>query len=183
MNGYRSLHVCGTDEYGTATEMKALQEGTTPQEICERYFNLHKQIYEWFSIDFDIFGRTSTDEQTEYALRNLHLFNCTLFRICQDMFLKLHKQGFTSTSSLDQLHCSECNKFLADRYVFGTCPLCGYDDARGDQCDKCAKLLDAINLINPKCQLCGTTPTVKTSEHIFLDLTKLSASQNFKFAF
>ncbi|KAI6191132.1 Lysosomal protective protein [Aphelenchoides bicaudatus] len=160
MNGYRSIHVCGTDEYGTATEMKALQEGTTPKEICDRYFKLHKQIYEWFNIDFDIFGRTSTDEQTE---------------ICQDIFLKLHEQGFTSISKLDQLHCSKCNKFLADRYVNGTCPLCGYDDARGDQCDKCAKLLDATNLVNPKCQICGTTPTVKTSEHIFIDLTKLSS--------
>lgn len=89
------------------------------------------------------------------------------------MFLKLHNEGFTSISSLDQLHCPKCDKFLADRYVFGTCPLCGYEDARGDQCDKCAKLLDAVNLKNPKCHICGTTPGVKTSEHIYLDLTKL----------
>jgi methionyl-tRNA synthetase len=178
MNGYRSLHVSGTDEYGTATEMKALQEGMTPAEICEKYFQLHRQIYEWFNIDFDIFDRTSTKNQTELVIL-FEYFNF-FFRIAQDIFLKLHKNGFTSTASLDQLHCPKCDKFLADRYVFGTCPLCKYEDARGDQCDKCTKLLDATNLINPKCHLCGTTPGIKTSEHVFIDLSKLSVIQ-FKF--
>jgi methionyl-tRNA synthetase len=66
IRGYHALHVCGTDEYGTATEMKALQEGITPAQICQKYFALHKKIYEWFNIDFDIFDRTSTQNQTEY---------------------------------------------------------------------------------------------------------------------
>lgn len=65
MVGYQSLFICGTDEYGTATEMKALKEGTTPKEICDKYFKLHKQIYDWFNIDFDYFGRTSTENQTK----------------------------------------------------------------------------------------------------------------------
>lgn len=67
MRGYRSLHICGTDEYGTTTEMKALQEKTTPVEICKKYFELHKEIYQWFNIDFDIFDRTSTKNQTEFV--------------------------------------------------------------------------------------------------------------------
>lgn len=74
---------------------------------------------------------------------------------------------------MQQLYCSTCSKFLADRYVNGTCPHCSFDDARGDQCDKCGKLLDAVNLVNPKCHLCKATPTAKNSEHIFLDLDKL----------
>jgi methionyl-tRNA synthetase len=65
LRGYNALYVCGTDEYGTATEIKALQEGTTPEKICEKYYQLHKGIYEWFNIDFNIFGRTSTENQTE----------------------------------------------------------------------------------------------------------------------
>ncbi|CAD5229193.1 unnamed protein product [Bursaphelenchus okinawaensis] len=165
LRAYQVLHISGTDEYGTATEMKALQEKTTPAEICEKFHKLHKQIYEWFNIDFDNFGRTTTENQTE---------------ICQKFFLQLHENGFTSTSSLEQLHCSSCNKFLADRYVFGTCPHCNYNDARGDQCDKCAKLLDAVNLIDPKCHICGSTPQKKTSEHIFLNLDALSSEvENF----
>ncbi|CAD5234647.1 unnamed protein product [Bursaphelenchus xylophilus] len=159
MRGYQVLHVSGTDEYGTATEMKALKEKMTPAEICEKFHKLHKSIYEWFNIDFDNFGRTTTEHQTE---------------ICQKIFLQLHENGYTSTSSMEQLFCISCSKFLADRYVFGTCPLCGYDDARGDQCDKCAKLLDAVNLVNPKCHICGSTPEKKVSEHIFLDLDTLS---------
>src|SRR3569623_1268085 len=93
LRGYQTLYISGTDEYGTATEMKALLEGTTPEKICEKFFHLQKGIYEWFNIEFDHFGRTSTQHQTE---------------ICQDIFLKLHKNGYTSTSSLDQLLCVLC---------------------------------------------------------------------------
>lgn len=89
--------------------------------------------------------------------------------------MKLHENGYTSIDTLDQLHCGKCDKFLADRYVSGTCPLCKYDDARGDQCDKCGKLIDAVELIEPKCHLCSTTPVVKTSKHLFLQLDKLSS--------
>jgi len=95
MRGYQSLYVCGTDEYGTATEMKALQEGVSPQEICDKYHHLHRQIYEWFQIDFEVFGRTSTSQQTE---------------ITQQMFLRAHENGFTSTAELEQLHCGHCDK-------------------------------------------------------------------------
>eukprot|EP00026_Physarum_polycephalum_P007782 Phypoly_transcript_07848.p1 GENE.Phypoly_transcript_07848~~Phypoly_transcript_07848.p1 ORF type:complete len:257 (-),score=16.58 Phypoly_transcript_07848:817-1587(-) len=127
LKGYNTLYICGTDEYGTATETKALQEGTTPRAICDKYHKLHAEIYEWFNISFDKFGRTSTDDQT---------------RITQDIFKKLHKNGYTFTDDVDQLYCPTCNMYLADRYVEGTCPHCGYDDARGDQCDKCQKLLN-----------------------------------------
>ncbi|TKR80895.1 hypothetical protein L596_014879 [Steinernema carpocapsae] len=157
--GVRTLYICGTDEYGTATETKALQEKTTPKEICDKYHAVHKGIYEWFNIKFDHFGRTTTPDQTE---------------ICQDIFMKLKNNGFTSSDSVDQLHCGQCDKFLADRYVHGICPFCAYDDARGDQCDKCGKLINAIELKEPKCSVCRSDPKVKKSSHIFLHLDQLS---------
>ncbi len=75
--------------------------------------------------------------------------------------------------SVDQLHCGKCNRFLADRYVEGICPLCSYPDCRGDQCDKCGKLVNAEELIKPRCKICGTAPQIQKSNHLFLDLPKL----------
>ncbi|XP_046333263.2 methionine--tRNA ligase, cytoplasmic-like [Haliotis rufescens] len=152
------LYVCGTDEYGTATETKAMEEGLTPQQICDKYNKLHSEIYQWLNIDFDYFGRTTTKEQTEIA---------------QDIFWKLYNQGFILKDSVDQLQCQKCVRFLADRFVEGTCPLCGYDDARGDQCDGCGKLINAVELKKPKCKICSSTPVIKTSQHLFLDLPKV----------
>jgi methionyl-tRNA synthetase len=156
--GYNSVYVCGTDEYGTATETKAIQEGLTPQQICDKYLKLHKAVYDWFDIDFDHFGRTSTSQQTE---------------ITQDIFLKLRQNGELTEDNVDQSFCEPCNRFLADRYVNGTCPGCGSDQARGDQCDKCGKLLNPEDLINAKCFLCGTAPKVRTSRHIFINLPNI----------
>ncbi|KAM3955443.1 LOW QUALITY PROTEIN: methionyl-tRNA synthetase 1 [Aphomia sociella] len=160
---YNTLFVCGTDEYGTATETKALEEGVTPRQICDKYFEIHNAVYRWFNIGFDYFGRTSTDQQTE---------------ISQKMFLKLMENGFVNKQSVDQLLCEKCDRFLADRFVEGTCPHpgCGYDNARGDQCDKCGKLINAIELIEPRCKVCGHKPTVKPSEQLFIELGQLEPS-------
>ena len=159
MRGYQSLYICGTDEYGTATEMKALKEGVTPKEICDKFYQLHKEVYEWFGIDFDYFGRTTTEYQTEIA---------------QSIFLKVHRNGFTSVAKQKQLHCGNCDKFLADRFVGGLCPHCKFNDARGDQCDGCGRLLDGTELIEPKCLICGNRPTLKDTTHVFLNLDQLS---------
>ncbi|CAJ0587351.1 unnamed protein product, partial [Mesorhabditis spiculigera] len=158
MRGHQTLYICGTDEYGTATETKALQEGLTPQQVCDKYHVIHRDIYKWFNIDFDNFGRTSTKHQEE---------------ITQEIFTRLHENGFTSTSSVDQLFCEGCDKFLADRFVTGICPFCAYDDARGDQCDGCGKLINAVELKQPKCHVCKKEPVVRQSRHIFLSLDKL----------
>uniref|UniRef100_S4P722 Methionine--tRNA ligase, cytoplasmic n=2 Tax=Pararge aegeria TaxID=116150 RepID=S4P722_9NEOP len=161
--GYNTLYVCGTDEYGTATETKALEEGITPREICDKYFAIHDAVYRWFNIGFDYFGRTSTAQQTEIAQR---------------MFLKLMDNGFVSNQSVDQLFCENCQRFLADRFVEGTCPHpgCLYDSARGDQCDKCGKLINAIELIEPRCKVCSLKPTVRSSDHLFIELGQLEPS-------
>ncbi|XP_030838762.1 methionine--tRNA ligase, cytoplasmic [Strongylocentrotus purpuratus] len=159
LRNYNTLYICGTDEYGTATETKALEEGLTPQQICDKYHALHRDIYKWFNIDFDHFGRTTTQKQTEIA---------------QDIFHRLHAAGHILEDTVEQLQCQKCNRFLADRFVEGICPLCSYEDARGDQCDKCGKLINATDLKQPRCKVCSNTPVIKTSRHLFLDLPKLA---------
>ncbi|XP_059151234.1 methionine--tRNA ligase, cytoplasmic-like [Physella acuta] len=158
LRNYNVLYVCGTDEYGTATETKAMEEGVTPKEICDKYNKLHTQVYKWFNIDFDFFGRTTTDHQT---------------KIAQDIFWKLYQGDYILKDSVDQLKCIKCDRFLADRFVEGICPLCGFDDARGDQCDGCGKLINAVELKEPKCKICKSSPVIQTSNHLFVDLPKL----------
>ncbi|KAM9910153.1 hypothetical protein OXX69_004758 [Metschnikowia pulcherrima] len=155
---YNALYICGTDEYGTATETKALEEKVTPQELCDKYHKVHKEVYDWFDIGFDYFGRTTTSLQTEIA---------------QDIFMKLYDNGFLEEQTTEQLYCEVHNAFLADRFVEGTCPKCGYEDARGDQCDKCGSLLNPLELINPRCKLDNAKPVPKNSTHIYLKLNDL----------
>ncbi|XP_069735090.1 methionine--tRNA ligase, cytoplasmic isoform X1 [Phaenicophaeus curvirostris] len=158
LRNWNTLYVCGTDEYGTATETKAVEEGLTPQEICDKYNAIHADIYRWFDISFDFFGRTTTPSQT---------------RIAQDIFQRLLARGFLLEDTVEQLRCEDCQRFLADRFVEGTCPFCSYEEARGDQCDKCGKLINAVELKKPQCKLCKSVPVVKPSRHLFLDLPKL----------
>lgn len=155
---YNALFVCGTDEYGTATETKALEEKVTPQQLCDKYHKVHKEVYDWFEIDFDYFGRTTTPLQTEIA---------------QDIFMKLYDNGYLEEQTTEQLYCEVHNAFLADRFVEGTCPKCAYEDARGDQCDKCGNLLNPLELINPRCKLDDAKPVPRNSTHIYLKLNEL----------
>ncbi|KAF4803955.1 hypothetical protein TURU_011785 [Turdus rufiventris] len=158
LRNWNTLFVCGTDEYGTATETRALEEGLSPQQLCDRYHALHADIYSWFRISFDYFGRTTTPQQT---------------RIAQDIFQRLLARGFLLQDTLEQLRCESCGRYLADRFVEGTCPFCGYAEARGDQCEKCGKLINAVELKNPQCKICRGTPVVTPTQHLFLDLPKL----------
>lgn len=157
--GYDTLYICGTDEYGTATETRALADNKTPRELCDFFYQEHTRIYDWFHINFDKFGRTSNDECTE---------------ITQDLFNDLDKNGLISEHANKQLFCKHCNMFLADRFVHGTCPKCGYEDARGDQCDKCGSLLDPTELQNPRCSTCGNTPELRETKHLYINLPKIS---------
>lgn len=156
--GYNALFICGTDEYGTATETKALEEKVTPLELCTHFHKIHKEVYDWFGIEFDKFGRTSTDKQTEIA---------------QEMFLKLLENKLLKEQTSTQLYCEEHQGFLSDRYVEGTCPRCHYEDARGDQCDGCGQLLDPLELIKPRCKLDNSTPVQRETKHMYLELDKI----------
>ncbi|XP_050142709.1 probable methionine--tRNA ligase isoform X4 [Malus sylvestris] len=160
LRGYNTLYICGTDEYGTATETKALEEKCSPQEICDKYHAIHRDVYEWFNISFDKFGRTSSPEQTE---------------VCQAIFKKLLENDWLTENTMQQLYCDTCERFLADRLVEGTCPTqgCGYASARGDQCENCGKLLNPTELKDPKCKVCKSTPRIRDTNHLFLELPLL----------
>ncbi|KZZ98535.1 methionyl-tRNA synthetase [Moelleriella libera RCEF 2490] len=155
---YIGVFPSGTDEYGTTTEARALQEKCTPQELCDKYHAIHAKVYEWLNISFDIFGRTTTQLQTD---------------ITQDIFLKLNNNGYLKERMTTQLYCQDHHSFLADRFVEGECPACGYVKARGDQCDLCGKLLDPLELIHPRCKVDGSTPVTKDTKHVFLEMDKL----------
>lgn len=130
----------------------------TPEELCAKYNKIHQEVYQWFDIGFDHFGRTPTQKHTE---------------ISQSIFKKLYDNGFLEEKTAEQPFCEKHDSFLADRYVEGECPRCHYDDARGDQCDKCGHLLDPFDLINPRCKLDGATPVRRETKHIHLLLDKL----------
>ncbi|MBS3069657.1 methionine--tRNA ligase [Candidatus Micrarchaeota archaeon] len=152
---YECLYVCGTDEYGTATETAALEEGVSPKELCDKYYKIHKGIYEWFGISTDIFGRTTTPLHT---------------KISQEIFLDLHRNGFVKEDEIEQAYDEKAGMFLADRFIEGTCPHCKSGGARADQCDKCGKLLNFSELVEPRSKISGTVPIVKKTRHLFIDL-------------
>ena len=152
--------MCGTDEYGTATETRALEEGVSPRALCDKYAAVHKGIYDWFAIAFDVFGRSSTPQQTA---------------IVQDIFRKLYRNGYTVERTSRQPYCEKHKAFLADRYIEGICPKCGYDGARGDQCDKYGSVdYEPLDLKQARCKLDpDVTPVPKDTKHIHLRLDEL----------
>ena len=157
--GHETLYICGTDEYGTATETKATQEGLSPKEICDKYHVLHDNIYKHFNISFDAFGRTSNPEHTE---------------IVQWIFKDVENNKLLIEQDSEQCFCNKCDKFLADRLVEGNCPKCDSEEARGDQCDSCDSLLTPTELKNPKCSVCKETPEVRSTRHLYLNLPEIS---------
>ncbi|CAH9143742.1 unnamed protein product [Cuscuta epithymum] len=157
LRGYNVLYVCGTDEYGTTTEVKAKQENLTPRQICDKYHTLHRKIYEWFDISFDHFGRTSTPEHTV---------------LCQDVFNSLNRNNLLKEKTIEQLYCEGCSMFLADTYVQGNCPRCLLS-CKGDQCESCSAFLNARDLLNPICTICHSSSSsllLRSRDHLFLEL-------------
>ncbi|XP_021234760.1 methionine--tRNA ligase, cytoplasmic-like [Numida meleagris] len=137
LRSWNAPYVCGTDEHGTATETKVVEEGPAPREICDKL-----------------------PPPRSFLLSR---------RILQDIFQRLQARGFVLQDTVQQLHCVSWQHFLADRFVEGTCPFCTYQEARGDQGDKGGKLIDTVELKTPRCKLCGRSPTLKPTRHLFLD--------------
>lgn len=154
------LCVCGTDEHGTPSEIAAINEGLPVREFATKYYEIQKGIYERFRLSFDYFGRTSSSQNHQMT---------------QHIFLCLCKNGLIKERVIKQLYCEDDARFLPDRFVEGTCPKCGYDHARGDQCESCTSLLDPDDLIAPRSAISGSTNiAAKESDHLFLDLPKLA---------
>ncbi|MFH0922734.1 MAG: methionine--tRNA ligase [Candidatus Micrarchaeota archaeon] len=154
------VFVCGTDEHGTPCELAALEEKLPVEKYAEKYYKIQKKVYAGWGLSFDYFGRTSSKENYETT---------------QELFLAAHKRGFIKEKTLKLPYCIDCKRFLPDRYLTGVCPHCKYPNAKGDQCEKCGRVLDPIELLNPVCAVCKKTKIeFRESRHLFLDLPALS---------
>jgi methionyl-tRNA synthetase len=155
MSGNKVLMVSGTDEHGTPIQVQADKEGTTPRELADRYNQVIAEDLTGLDMSYDLFTRTTT--QNHYA-------------VAQEIFTGLYQNGYIfSRTSLSAISPST-GRTLPDRYIEGTCPICGYSSARGDQCDNCGNQLDPVDLISPRSKINGETPAFVDSEQFFLDL-------------
>ena len=157
MKGNDVLMVSGSDEHGTPITITAENEKTTPQAIVDRFNKEHTENMKQMGISFDLFTRTTTDNHE---------------KVVQDIFLTLYKKKYIYKKSVEAFYCKDCDRYLPDRYIEGICPYCGSEKARGDQCDECGKLLDPQELRDVKCKICGSTPEIRTSNHLFFALSK-----------
>ncbi|MFF3938526.1 methionine--tRNA ligase [Streptomyces phaeofaciens] len=157
--GHDVLYICATDEHGTPAELAAKERGLPVDEFCAQAHDAQKTVYDGFALAFDYFGRSSSPENRE---------------ITQHFARKLNENGFIEERAIRQVYSPADGRFLPDRYVEGTCPHCGYDKARGDQCENCTRVLDPTDLINPRSAISGSTDLeVRETKHLFLLQSKL----------
>ncbi len=157
--GNNVLMVSGSDSHGTPITLRADAEGKTPKEVFERFHLRFLQTFQDIGVTYDLFTHTDTENH---------------YQVSQDIFSACYNNGFIYTHTEQQFFSETESRFLPDRYIEGTCPKCGYDGARGDQCDNCKSLLDPTDLINPRSKNDGSTPVLRETEHFYLDLAKLN---------
>ena len=157
LRGRDVLYVCGSDEHGVPITIKAREQHCSPQDIVDKYNKIIRESFNGLGINFDIYGRTSSD---------IHA------RTSSDFFRKLLDDGKFITRESEQYYDPEAKTFLADRYIVGTCPRCGFEGAYGDQCEKCGSTLSPEELINPKSKLSGAEPVKKKTTHWYLPLDR-----------
>ncbi|MEX0894540.1 MAG: methionine--tRNA ligase [Balneolaceae bacterium] len=158
LKGDDIIHICGSDEHGVPITLAAEKEGVSPQQIVDKFHTRNKKAFDKLGIAFDYYGRTSSPVHHQTS---------------KDFFLNLHKQGIFIKKKEKQLYDQEADMFLPDRYVKGTCPVCGYKEAFGDQCEKCGSSLSPNELIEPRSVLTGNVPVMRETEHWYLPLEKL----------
>ncbi|KUO21257.1 methionine--tRNA ligase [Streptomyces dysideae] len=157
--GHDVLYICATDEHGTPAELAAKEQGIPVAEFCAQAHDAQKAVYDGFALAFDYFGRSSSPQNVE---------------ITQHFARRLKENGFIEERAIRQVYSQADGRFLPDRYVEGTCPHCGYDKARGDQCENCTRVLDPTDLINPRSAISGSTDLeVRETKHLFLLQSKL----------
>ncbi|MFE3634207.1 methionine--tRNA ligase [Streptomyces sp. NPDC059168] len=157
--GHDVLYICATDEHGTPAELAAKERGLAVDEFCAQAHDAQKAVYDGFALAFDYFGRSSSAENRD---------------ITQHFARKLNENGFIEERAIRQVYSPADGRFLPDRYVEGTCPHCGYDKARGDQCENCTRVLDPTDLIDPRSAISGSTDLeVRETKHLFLLQSKL----------
>ncbi|MGW3117875.1 methionine--tRNA ligase [Streptomyces sp. NPDC001107] len=157
--GHDVLYICATDEHGTPAELAAKEQGIPVADFCAQAHDAQKAVYDGFALAFDYFGRSSSPQNVE---------------ITQHFARRLNENGFIEERAIRQVYSPADGRFLPDRYVEGTCPHCGYDKARGDQCENCTRVLDPTDLINPRSAISGSTDLeVRETKHLFLLQSKL----------
>ncbi|MFD6300548.1 methionine--tRNA ligase [Streptomyces sp. NPDC060235] len=157
--GHDVLYICATDEHGTPAELAAKERGLPVDVFCAQAHDAQKAVYDGFELAFDYFGRSSSAQNRE---------------ITQHFARRLNENGFIEERAIRQVYSPTDGRFLPDRYVEGTCPHCGYDKARGDQCENCTRVLDPTDLINPRSAISGSTDLeVRETKHLFLLQSKL----------
>ena len=156
LKGNKVLMVSGSDQHGTPITLRAEQEKKSPKEIVARYHKEFLDCWQRLGISWDLFTTTSTPNHTQTT---------------HDIFLKLLDEGYIYKDAMPQAYCPQCQRFLPDRYVEGTCPYCHFPQARGDQCDECGRTMNPSDLLDLRCRLCSATPRFEVSEHFFLRLS------------
>ncbi|RIB35652.1 MAG: hypothetical protein BXU00_00940 [Candidatus Nanoclepta minutus] len=154
------VFVGGTDEHGTPIEVEAIKNNLTPDKLTDFYYGIHKKIYEWFDISYDNFSRTSKSK--------IH------YEVTKRIFLRMYQSGVIIEKEDELPFDPKNNRFLPDRYVTGKCPYCGYEKAKGDQCENCGRLLDPKDLIDPKNAITGDPVILKKTRHLYFDLRKIT---------
>jgi methionyl-tRNA synthetase len=159
LRGDDVVYVTGSDEHGTPIEIEAVRLNIPPKQLTDRNHAQVADLFERWGIAFSNYTRTENPVHKEFVRKFL---------------LKIYENGYIFTQETEQLYCPNCDRFLPDRFVEGTCPHCGYDSARGDQCDSCGTLLEPTNLLQPRCAICNSTPIKETRKHWYFDMPKLS---------
>jgi methionyl-tRNA synthetase len=156
--GHETIFIGGSDEHGTPSVVAAKELGIPPQKLVDGLHDIHGRIYEKLGISYTLYSRTS---------------NPMHHREVQGFFDKIRERGFVKPGKVEMFYCEKDGMFLPDRFIVATCPKCGYGGANADQCEQCSSVLVPASLIDPKCKICGSAPTVRESEHLYLDLQKL----------
>jgi len=159
MLGEEVLFVSGSDEHGTPIEVEAIKRGIDPKKFTDENHKKVKELFAKWNISFDNYTRTENPIHKEFVRK---------------FYMKLYERGYIFSKEIEMPYCPRCKMFLPDRFIEGTCPYCGYPKARGDQCDRCGRLLEPTLLINPRCSICGSKPEIKRTLHWFFDLPKLT---------
>ncbi len=158
LKGYDTLFIGGSDCHGTPAMLTAKQLGKTVEEVVDSLHNVHKKIYKKLNISYDIYSRTNSEKHYEIA---------------SEFFTELYQKGFLEEKSQRMFYCEECKMYLPDTFVVGTCPRCGEAGANGDQCEKCTAVYSLEDLVNPTCKVCGKTPTISETKHMFFKLNEV----------
>jgi len=158
MKGEEVVFVSGSDSHGTPVSVEAKKLNISAEDLAFKYHKIIKDLHEKWQISFDNYTITHNPIHIEFV---------------QKMYLDIQKNGYIKEKEIESLYCKNDDLFLPDRFLEGTCPHCNFEDARGDQCDNCQKLLTPLELINPRCAVCGNPPIIKNTKHWYLDLPKL----------